>query len=198
MFNDLEYGLTKKQKRKYIKKNCLYGLFELAMVGVSVTVVAESHLRHASFNDPNIEVSCYVWVCIYMTLYLFYFFRRLLLICQWIVMDDPRIRQAKINCVTFTFVTTFEMIWFCYGNYEIYGSTLRDFNNKNLWKWMIFILAYGYIQMLIYLGSVCAAGVLLYTLYSEGYFNVDKTEQYTEKLESKSTNEIKFDPNVVN
>ena len=112
-------------------------------------------------------------------------------------MDDPRIRQAKINCVTFTFVTTFEIIWFAYGNYEIYGSKLRDFEDKNLWKLMIVILAYGYLQTLIYLGSVCAGGFVLYTLYSDGYFNKEKTDQYTDKLAQKNSNEIVFDPNVM-
>jgi len=119
------------------------------MIGVSFAVIVESHLFHANIFDnlidANIETSCFVWVCIYMALYILYFFRRILLIGQWLCMDDPRIRQAKINCLTFTFVTTFEMIWFCYGNYEIYGSRLRDFDNKNLWKLMIVILAYGYI-----------------------------------------------------
>lgn len=72
----------------------MYGLFELCMVGISVAVVAESHLKYEKWriDDPNIETSCYVWICIYMTLYLFYFFRRLLLIGQWCFMEDPRIR----------------------------------------------------------------------------------------------------------
>jgi len=51
--------------------------------------------------------------------------------------------------------------------------------------------------MLIYLGSVCAAGFLVYTLYSDGYFEKQKIEAYADKLKQKDTNEIQFDPNLL-
>lgn len=47
------------------------------------------------------------------------------------------------------------------------------------------------------MGSVCAAGFVVYTLYSDGYFNKEKIEEYTEKLKKKNTQEIQFDPNVL-
>ena len=55
---------------------------------------------------------------------------------------------------------------------------------------MIFILAYGYLQMLIYLGSVCATFFVLKTLYSGGYFDKNKEKQYTDRLKAKEVSQI--------
>ena len=47
--------------------------------------------------------------------------------------------------------------------------------------------------MLIYLGSICATAFVLWTLYSDGYFDKSKQQEYTNKLKEKENNVKLFD-----
>jgi hypothetical protein len=65
--------------------------------------------------------------------------------------------------MTFSLLNTFEFGWFIYGNTFFYSDvfTKDQFQYKNLWKIMIFIIVYGYITMLVYIVSILAVCCML-------------------------------------
>jgi hypothetical protein len=104
---------------------------------------------------------------------------------MWKNSPDPRMLHSKINCCAFSFLNTFEFMWFIYGNTFIYNEIFAPEKraNSQLWKMFIFIMAYGYLAMLFYILSVCGIFLMVYTMWSQGYFDTKRTEQYHEKLD---------------
>ena len=84
--------------------------------------------------------------------------------------------QAKANCFFCSFVNTFEVAWFGYGNYLFFfeGNESDFEKSDNLRQTMIVILIWGYIVTGVYLLSLCFIGLLLYGMWQYGIFDSQK------------------------
>ena len=137
------------------------------MVAVSLFITVIYNNDNLDFlKSQNIEGNVIFWIYVYGLLYIMYFLRRLLSICQWCIRKDPRIAEAKVKCITFSFLNTFEFLWFLYGNTFFYTDIYAGKVESNLWMLFLAILIYGYITMLVYLGSICAIMLVFCTMYS--------------------------------
>lgn len=92
--DDTNYGLTKDQRRKNIKKNLLFGFFELFLVCISVVLIinfAPNNIRLLpELMSKSFQAKVLVWIIVYGTLYMIFFLRRIVIIFQWIFVADPR------------------------------------------------------------------------------------------------------------
>lgn len=136
---------------------------------------------------------------VYGILYLIYFTRRVMLISYWCCLKDPRIKQAKINCLTFSILNSFECVWFIYGNTFFYTEVFTsEEKNAYLWRIMLAAIIYGYISMLVFLCSLCGLLAVLCVMRQQGYFDVKQIEQYHQQVKEKNTRStIKLDSDYI-
>ena len=133
----------------------MFSLLELMVVVLSAIIVyiyADNDIDFILRVDINgYEI---FWIAVYGLLYLVFLTRRVVLICMWGCMKDPRLKQSKINCLTFSILNSFEFIWFVYGNTFFYAGIRSNRSKTNLWKIFLAIILYGYVSMIIYIFSI--------------------------------------------
>jgi len=162
----------------------LYGIMEMTVAALCIfTVVSYSSNSEALDWITHNDFESYViyWIAVWGVLHCIYVIRRWILICLWKYSNDPRMMHSKINCFSFSILNTFECIWFLYGNFFFYNGTIfteEKRSRSGLWKIFIFILFYGYLALLFYILSVCGVLLILYTMWSQGYFDSKRIEQY--------------------
>lgn len=187
LVDDQNYGLTMRQRRKYIRKNLCFSLLELMVVILAIAIVyLYADLSIDVLNRNNVKGFEIFWIAVYGLLYLAFFIRRVVLIFLWIFISDPRLKQAKINCLTFTFLNSFEFVWFIYGNTFFYTHIYTKDNANNLWKIMLAMIIYGYISMFVYIVSLLGILSVFCIMWSQGYFNTKINNTYHRRLSEKN------------
>lgn len=171
--NNREFGIKPEDRSRQIKKNLIYGLFELIMCMTSAFLMVNYapnginllDLKNLTESDPIA-----LWINVYGGLYFLLFLRRILLICFWKFSKDPKPFQAKCNFFTFVFLNTFEIGWFIYGNTIFYKENGLT-NRKRLWLIMLSILMYGYLNMIIYFFTLLAIMVVFLSFWFSGFLD---------------------------
>jgi hypothetical protein len=132
----------------------LWSLFELTIVCISAAVIYIYSDANLEFiNRMDVKGYEIFWIAIYGLLYLCFFIRRMMLVCLWCCFNDPRLKQSKINCLTFSILNSFEFVWFVYGNFIFYKKS-ESRSSSNLWRIMLGCIIYGYVSMFVYLISI--------------------------------------------
>lgn len=187
ILDDQNYGLSRSQRRKYIRKNFIFSLVELMVVVLAIEIVyLYADKDFDVLNRQDVKGFEIFWIAVYGLLYLAFFLRRLVLICMWLCMRDPRLKQAKINCLTFTFLNSFEFLWFIYGNTFFYTHIYTSENKNNLWKIMLAMIIYGYISMFVYVLSLFGIMSVFCIMWSQGYFDTKYHHTYHKQLSEKN------------
>lgn len=179
--DDQNYGLSLQSRNTQIKKHLFYGIIELTVAVLCVIIVyAYSSNSYDWISSYDFQSYVIFWIAVWGCLHIIYVMRRGFLMCLWKISNDPRMTHSKVNCFAFSILNTFECIWFIYGNSfffkTIFKQEKRD--ESDLWKIFIVILIYGYLALLFYLLSVCGILLMLYTMWSQGYFDSKRIEQY--------------------
>jgi len=179
-----EFGIKAGDRSRQIKKNLIYGLFELIICGTcgfliilyAPNGITIEQLKQFSQADPIA-----LWTDVYGALYFLLFLRRLLLICFWKFSEDPRPFQAKCNFYTFLFLNTFEIGWFIYGN-TIFWKPNGLQSRERLWLIMLTILFYGYINMIIYFLTLCAILTVFLSFWYSGFLDPKENDNYDDNI----------------
>lgn len=182
-YDDVNYGLTKAQRRRQIRKHLLFGLFEMILVCISIVLIINFSPNIKSFIGKNFNATfkakVLVWISVYGVLYSILVLRRLVFILQWVYLEEPRYAQTNCNCFTFLVLNSFEFCWFLYGNTFFYNEGgLIDKKDQTLWKVMLCILIYGYINMLLYLLACCGIATIVATFYAGGFLTKKNMQEY--------------------
>mmetsp|Transcript_14941 Transcript_14941/g.25444 ORF Transcript_14941/g.25444 Transcript_14941/m.25444 type:complete len:237 (-) Transcript_14941:643-1353(-) len=192
LFNDEEYGLDDETRRKQIKVQCYWALFEGFICLFLSSILVMANEKSISFIQFSEEFGLQVqwWIIVQLGIYCLYFLRRVVVMIQWKCIKDPRTKQARLSCFTCMFLNTFETGWFIYGNTLFFSKVKK---NKNLYRIMLAIVVWGYITMLFYLISLLGILFLVYGMYSYGIFDTKKMQEYEEYLEQKENVKIELD-----
>lgn len=164
--------------------NLCYGLFELILVVCSILLII--NFANDEIDWFNLESrhefreDCLRWISVYGALYAILFIRRMVNTCQWIYQEDPRDSQANCNCLTFVFLNTFEIGWFIYGNTIFFGSDGLNITDDNLklWKVMFMILIWGYLNMIMYIATICGICFIITAFYAKGMLDPNEMKEY--------------------
>ena len=120
-------------------------------------------------NSSSIEFWLMLWMIVETLIFLLYIIRRITIISYWGCIKNPAISTAKINYFTFFILNTFETIWFIFGNVLYFRWVINPKVNKknqevNLSELMLFMIIYGYFNMLYYCGTMAFMGFVVYTM----------------------------------
>ncbi len=180
--------------RRIIGSHLIYGIFEIMIVGIIIYILI-NFTDFYNFKD-QLNDNFKTWFYGYSSLYFIYILRRMYLLCLWFTMDDPRIIQGVINFYTFVFLSSFEMVWFIWGNTfffeekQVLLSSEPDL--KNLKIILILILIYGYIQLLSYAVSTFFFLFVFCSAYTSGSLDRKAEKDYKKKILEKHKNKLRL------
>ena len=191
LYDDVNYGLSRKDRCFQVKKHLLFGIIELALVGTTVALILNFNpTNDFAFITTNIDDSfrlkVIVWLAGYGALYVILVIRRLIFVCQWLYMADPRYVQSQWHCLTFVFLNGFEFGWFIYGNTIFFADQVyENSDDQKLYLYMLGILIYGYINSLVYFFALCGICLIIATVYLGGFLNKKDHREYNQQLNER-------------
>ena len=177
IFDDQMMDTTWKDRKRYMWKHLVFLLMDITVLSCSFTVYYYYRIDDDDGFIAKAQIShdLRVWLSVYTILYLVFLVRRLFLIFGTCCMRDPRNSRARINCLTFGILNSFECVWFIWGNTFFYTQIFDPYElqHQNLWKVMLAIIVYGFITLTLFIVSLLGMVVFFCALKQQGFLNSD-------------------------
>jgi len=74
------------------------------------------------------------------------------------------------------------MTWHVYGNFLVFSEKNQLFKTDKLWIVMLYVLVWGYIQMLFYSCTMCGICLLFFAITKGGFYDKEAMNNYEEEI----------------